>query len=146
VSWPRPEPGLVIRYSFLWSSEADEGREEGVKDRPCAIVVVVRNIDRDNPLVRVLPITHSTPSDPNSAVELPPSTKQRLGLDSERSWIILDEANDFIWPGPDLRPATNGDLASIAYGMLPQNLTRLLREESIARFQLKKTKAVRRSE
>jgi hypothetical protein len=41
VSWPVPRPGLVIRYSYLWESEARQGREEGVKDRPCAIVLVI---------------------------------------------------------------------------------------------------------
>jgi hypothetical protein len=41
VSWPTPTPGLVIRYSYLWRNEAAAGREEGVKDRPCAIVLAV---------------------------------------------------------------------------------------------------------
>jgi hypothetical protein len=41
VPLPRPEPGLVLSYSYLWHTEHEEGREEGVKDRPCVIVVVV---------------------------------------------------------------------------------------------------------
>ena len=41
MSWPVPRPGLVIRYSYLWESEAGAGREEGVKDRPCAIILVM---------------------------------------------------------------------------------------------------------
>jgi hypothetical protein len=41
VTWPVPRPGLVIRYSYLWESEVRQGREEGTKDRPCAIVLVV---------------------------------------------------------------------------------------------------------
>jgi hypothetical protein len=90
--------------------------------------------------------THNDSIKCNHALELPQSTKQRLGLDSERSWIILDEANDFTWPGPDLRPATNGDLASVAYGMLPQSLIKVLRERTLARVHEKKAKAVRRSE
>jgi hypothetical protein len=69
VTWPKPEPGLVIRYSFLWSEEANAGREDGVKDRPCAIVVVVRRPDRVKTLVRVLPITHHPPADPFSALD-----------------------------------------------------------------------------
>jgi hypothetical protein len=32
---------------------------------------------------------------------------------------VLSEANDFIWPGPDLRPAIAGDASSVAYGFLP---------------------------
>jgi hypothetical protein len=37
VTWPAPQPGLLIRYFYLWErEEARAGREEGVKDRPCA--------------------------------------------------------------------------------------------------------------
>ena len=42
------------------------------------------------------------PHDPEAAVEIPLATKMRLGLDDDRSWIILTEANRFTWPGPDL--------------------------------------------
>lgn len=41
MTLPVPEPGLVIRYAYLWDREAREGRDEGSKDRPCAIVLVV---------------------------------------------------------------------------------------------------------
>jgi hypothetical protein len=33
-----PQPGQVIRYAYLRSSEARVGREEGAKDRPCGII------------------------------------------------------------------------------------------------------------
>ena len=111
MTWPVPRPGLVIRYSYLWEREAQAGQEEGVKDRPCAIVVVLLR-EGEHPVVRVLPITHSAPLDPASALEIPPLTKLRLGLDSDRSWVVLDEANDFIWPGPDLRPQSFGSRVS----------------------------------
>ena len=32
MTFPAPRPGLVIRYSFLWSEERDAGTEEGAKD------------------------------------------------------------------------------------------------------------------
>lgn len=48
----------------------------------------------------------------------------RLGLDDERSWVVLTEANRFVWPGPDLRPLRFGDAASIAYGPYPRDCTR----------------------
>lgn len=99
MNLPAPKPGLVIRYAYLWESEAREGREEGTKDRPCAIVLVVLR-DSDRPIVRVLPVTHSPPSHAADALEIPATTKQRLGLDGERSWVVLTEANDFIRPGP----------------------------------------------
>jgi hypothetical protein len=31
VSWPVPQPGLVIRYAYLWRREALAGQEEGAK-------------------------------------------------------------------------------------------------------------------
>jgi hypothetical protein len=45
VTLPRPQLGLVIRYSYLWLSEHREGREEGVKDRPCAVVLALVDAD-----------------------------------------------------------------------------------------------------
>jgi len=45
VPLPAPVPGLVIRYSYLWHSEHLAGREEGEKDRPCAIVAALRPAD-----------------------------------------------------------------------------------------------------
>ena len=127
MSWPVPRPGLVIRYSYLWESEARQGREEGVKDRPCAIVLVVLR-EGEHPIVRVLPVTHAPPADPADALEIPPVTKARLGLDGDRSWIVLTEANDFIWPGPDLRPLPGRDPSTVAYGFLPPGFMRVLRE------------------
>ena len=41
------------------------------------------------------------------------------GLDNERSWIILDEINDFLWPGYDLRAIPGSDPARMDYGVLP---------------------------
>jgi hypothetical protein len=52
----------------------------------------------------VAPITHSPPHDPGVTIEILTRVKRHLGLDSERSWIILDELNVFRWPGHDLRP------------------------------------------
>jgi len=110
---PEPVPGLVIRYSYLWSDEHELGREEGRKDRPCAIVLTAEERDGARP-VTVLPITHSPPADDHLAVEIPIEVKRRLGLDDARSWVILSEANRFDWPGPDLRPAPHGGAESVA--------------------------------
>jgi hypothetical protein len=145
VNWPVPQPGLVIRYSYLWESEAKRGQEEGVKDRPCAIVLVVLR-EGQHPIVRVLPVTHTPPTDPHDVLEIPAVTKQRLGLDSERSWIVLTEANDFIWPGPDLRPGIAGDLDSVAYGFLPPKFMSVLRQRLVALYRDKKSKITKRTE
>lgn len=69
----------------------------------------------------VAPITHSPPPDPEAAVEIPLRVKQHLGLDSERSWALLDEVNVFTWPGFDLRAAKDRD-GRIDYGFLPPKL------------------------
>jgi hypothetical protein len=96
--------------------------------------------------VRVLPVTHAPPADPADALEIPRPVKQRLGLDSDRSWVVLTEANDFVWPGPDLRPAVPGALASVAYGFLPPGFFRVLRDRIAARYRVKLVKAIARSE
>lgn len=142
---PRPVPGLVIRYSYLWLEEHRRGREEGVKDRPCAIILAAQN-ERGDEIVTVLPITHSQPSDPAAALEIPLATKKRLGLDSERSWVVLTEANRFVWPGPDVRPAKPGDAGSIAYGLLPERFFLQLRDRFVALLRRAAVQAVPRSD
>jgi hypothetical protein len=99
VPLPEPVPGLVIRYSYLRVEEADRGQEEGSKDRPCGIILV--NTDAAGArFVTVLPVTHSPPPDLSLAVEIPPAAKQRLGLDDERSWVVLSEVSRFKMAGP----------------------------------------------
>jgi hypothetical protein len=112
LPFPKPLPAQVIRYSYLWHAEDSRGQEEGVKDRPCAIVMMTEN-EAGAPAVTVLPITHTPPSDRADAIEIPYVTKRRLGLDDERSWVVLTEANRFTWPGPDLRMAAASDPMSV---------------------------------
>ena len=119
---PEPVSGLVISYAYLWRHEREAGQEEGIKQRPCAIVVVVKGQDGEKQ-VTVAPITHSPPRDPAVAIEIPPRVKQHLGLDSERSWIILDDFNEFTWPGFDLYPVP-GKAGCYDYGFLPPVLLR----------------------
>jgi hypothetical protein len=86
VTLPKPEAGLVVRYSYLWLREHLEGREEGTKDRPCAIVLALHNHEGETQVL-VVPVTHSPPETIADALELPPAVKQHLGLDAERSWV-----------------------------------------------------------
>jgi hypothetical protein len=145
VAFPEPAPGLVIRYSYLWAEEHKRGQEEGVKDRPCAVILVATNED-DERVVTVLPISHAPPADPKLAVEIPPPVKRRLKLDDERSWVVLTEANRFFWPSPDLRPSKPGDSASVGYGPLPFALFEEIRTKFIAAIRAKRTSVVPRSE
>jgi hypothetical protein len=145
VSLPDPYAGLVIRYSYLWKREFDAGRDEGTKDRPCAIVLAVVHDDGEKEVL-VLPITHSPPANPADAIEIPTVTKNRLGLDSERSWIVITEANEFIWPGPDLRPVPGRDASTIVYGALPPRFFTYLRDRFLERDLREKSQRVKRSE
>lgn len=144
MALPKPISGLVIRYSYLWQSEHARGQEEGGKDRPCAVILVTQTQAGDN-VVTVLPITHTPPDHPALALEIPQQTKKRLGLDSERSWVVLTEANRFIWPGPDLRPV-GSDLETVAYGHLPESLFNQVRDRFVAILKAGQAEAVRRTE
>jgi hypothetical protein len=145
VAFPEPVPGLVIRYSYLWAQEHKRGQEEGVKDRPCAVILVTVN-QADEQMVTVLPISHSRPADPDLAVEIPALIKRRLNLDDERSWVVLTEANRFIWPGPDLRPGMPGNSASVGCGPLPFALFEKIRTKFIAAIRAKRASIVPRIE
>jgi hypothetical protein len=145
VSLPAPEPGLVIRYSYLWLREHRQGREEGTKERPCAIVLVVQ--DRDGmSRVLVVPVTHAPPEWPETALELPPAIRRHLGLDAERSWVVLSESNLFEWPGPDLRRLGDRDDSSVAYGFLPPRFFAELRRRFLALEAVSRSRRVRRTE
>jgi hypothetical protein len=145
VKIPAPVPGLVIRYSYLWHSELMAGREEGIKDRPCAIVATIRIDDVGETRVLVLPVTHSAPAQGISAVEIPATLKRALCLDADRSWIVLAEWNEFVWPGPDLRPIPDAGERSIAYGTLTRGFFAQVRDEFITTVQAGQAKRVRRS-
>lgn len=69
---------------------------------------------------------------PDFAVEIPPTVKKRLQLDDARSWVVLSEWNEFVWPGPDLRRLPNATDASVAYGMLPPGLFATIRDKFLA--------------
>jgi hypothetical protein len=145
VSFPQPHPGLVIRYAYLWKREHDEGREDGSKDRPCAIVLSIVDADEEREVL-VLPITHIPPEHADDAIEIPPPTKKRLGLDFERSWIMITEANEFVWPGPDLRPVPGRDESTVVYGPLPPRFFAYVRDRFLERIARDKASRVRRSE
>jgi len=138
-----PEPGHVIRYAYLWREQAEAGQEEGVKDRPCAVLLSVADDTRN--VVTVLPITHTPPRNEDDAVEIPAATKRRLGLDDDRSWIVTREANRFTWPGPDVRPRPGGGLESAWMGTLPAGLFRKVRDQFIAHWRARSAGVVTRT-
>jgi hypothetical protein len=122
VALPKtPFPGMVVRYSFLWSSEARAGETEGRKDRPCVIVTAIRRAADGRLRVRVLPITH-VPTEAARSITIPAKVKRHLGLDADASWIVLDEVNEFFWPGVDLRPVSRSKPGVWTFGVLPTEI------------------------
>ncbi|BCH34135.1 hypothetical protein MesoLjLc_60650 [Mesorhizobium sp. L-8-10] len=140
---PTPRPGLVIRYSFLWSSEHDQGAVEGTKDRPCAIVVAVPRGEGGQVRTIVAPITHRPPEDSGTSLEVPDTVCRSLGLDGARHWIRFDELNRFTWPGYDLRPRPDG---SYHYGMLPRGLFEELRQAIVEAQKIRRARVVPRDD
>lgn len=113
----RAEAGLVLRYSFLWRRQAARGQEEGSKDRPVVVIVLLAEGEE----VVVAPITTRAPAKADPAVEIPAPVRKHLGL-KERCWINLSTLNRFVWPGPDLRPVPGRRPATAVYGFIPQVL------------------------
>jgi hypothetical protein len=143
VSLPKPRAGLVVRYAYLWADEAAQGHEEGRKDRPAAVILVLPVGDDDE--VVVAPITHH-PSATAVTIEIPRATARRLGLDNERQWIVVSDLNRFRWPGPDLRPVPGLGIESVVIGDLPAALLATVRAEVVALLKQSAATISRRSE
>ncbi len=141
TSIPEPAPGLVVSFAYLWQHEATAGRVEGSKDRPAVVVLAAETGPAGGKTVLVAPITHSLPSDLAAAVEIPAETKRRLGLDTDRSWVIVSEVNRFVWPGPDLRPVSP---ERWAYGPMPPGLFAIVRRRLLELFGRRRLVLVRR--
>jgi hypothetical protein len=127
VTLPRPTPGLVIRYSYLWRREANQGETSGRKLRPCAIILATVQHD-DETIVYVAPLTHSPPAEPWSGIVVPTAVKRRLQLDEEPTWVVTTEFNAFRWPGVDIAALPpSADAKEFVYGELPERtVTQLL--------------------
>ena len=103
-----------------------------MKDRPAAIIAMIRIGADGQTRVLVLPITHSAPAKGIAAIEIPAIVKRDLDLDSDPSWIILSEWNEFVWPGPDLRPVPNEKDGNMAYGYLSRGFFARVRDDFVA--------------
>jgi hypothetical protein len=135
----------VISYSYLWAREHGEGSEEGRKNRPCAIVAAQQVIEGHG-VITVVPVTHTPPTDPADAIEIPPALKAHLGMDDLPSWIVVTETNDFLWPGPDLRPIPGTQPSRFAYGMLPPRFFAHVRDRILQAYRQRNLTRVSRTE
>lgn len=112
-----PRVGQVLRYSFLWS----DGKE---RERPVVVVLASKRVKIGKYRVAVMPITHTPHTDPSASVEIPQRLKAHLGLDDERSWVVIDEINEFEWPGYNLRKVPGSD--GWEYGQIPPKFHEVL--------------------
>lgn len=108
-----PERGLIISHCYVWFLDFENGYE--VSSRPHPVVIISVGAQR----VLVLAITHSPPQSDNAALEIPDAVKAEAGLDAHRQWIVVNEANAFTWPGPDLRNVPGSHPPSPVYGTMP---------------------------
>ncbi|RJF88921.1 hypothetical protein D3874_19670 [Oleomonas cavernae] len=102
---------MVVRYDYLWHREQEGGRVEASKSRPACIVLA----DEAGQVIYVA-ITHRPPAPDRAALELPADEKRRLGLDDQRSWVMLDEINIDQW-AQGLEPVP-GRPNEFAYGRI----------------------------
>lgn len=56
-----PKVGWLLNYSYLWADDHRRGDEEGVKNRPCALVTATRR-EGNRIVAIVVPVTHSPPA------------------------------------------------------------------------------------
>jgi len=83
------------------------------------------------------------PDDAANAVELPSAVKRHLGLDDNRSWVIVAEGNEFVWPGYDLRKIAGTD--RFDFGFLPPRLFDEIRRAFVRFYRSKTARVARRS-
>ena len=141
MALPEPKPGLVLRYDYLWTREAADGRRQG-KDRPVCLVAATDAAVHPRYVV-LLPITHTPPQGATVGVEIPARVKAAIGLDEARSWVIVSEHNVDAWPNAGLSPVP-GHGGDFAYGFIPPGLFARIKAEFMALARSRKSGAVRR--
>jgi hypothetical protein len=119
VALPRPQPGLIVRYDYLWAEEAAAGREQG-KDLPTCLVAASDSSVAPR-FVVFLPITHSPPTGATVGIEIPPNARHAIGLDDQPCWVVVSEHNVDAWPNSGLLPIP-GRPGIFAYGFIPPRL------------------------
>lgn len=96
--------------------------------------------------ILVAPVTTQPPRPGTAAVEMPSRVRAHLGLGDGRSWIVADELNSFIWPGPDIRPIrAAGDLSPFL-GKIPAKLYEQVRSQLAEVATAKRLKLTKRTE
>ena len=113
---PKPRPGLVVGYDFLFREQVDAGMENAGKPHPAAIVIVAEQDVQTR--VSLVAISHAPPG-PRQArhyLKLRPAECRQMGLDSGDHWVNLRDINSFDWPGYDLARTAPG--GNFVYGRM----------------------------
>lgn len=135
VTYFEPEAGMIINYGYLWARQAYK-EAEGEKIRP-SLILDVANVDGKQ-MVYVSPLTHTPPFYPENSLLLPLETKERLKMDGQNSWLMLDEVNKFEWPGPDLR----GAYGKPYFGRVPAEFLKQARDKLVDLVKMHRFKTV----
>lgn len=142
----RPEPGLVIRYDFLWKEEEDNGVAHGKKDRPCAIVLTTQPNEDGLSEVYLCPITHSPPQEGETGLEVPAKLARYLKLDDEQSWVKTHQINIVKWEKNRLPyGVVKAHDEEWFFGKLPQSFARKVFDQVRENFQNKTLKPTQRA-
>jgi hypothetical protein len=64
----------------------------------------------------------------------------------ERCWVLVSEANRFIWPGPDVRPIAAAGERTYTYGTLPPRFMAQIKQAFAARSARVRMRIVSRTE
>lgn len=65
-----------------------------------------------------------------------------IGLDGDRSWVVISEGNEFLWPGHDVRKLSRG--GRYDYGFLPPRLFEKVLAAFVAYSKAGRAKATKR--
>jgi hypothetical protein len=141
VSLPEPQPGLIIRYDYLWTDEAAAGRDQG-KERPACLIAAMDSTSAPR-FVVILPITHTRPDKDTVGVEIPARVRDALGLDDAPSWIIVSEHNVDEWPNGGLAPLP-GRPGVFSYGFIPLGLFAQVKTKFLELYEKGQSDRVRR--
>lgn len=141
MALPDPEPGLVLRYDYLWSRESKHGRVQG-KERPACLVAASEPVARPR-FVVLLPITRTRPDKETVGIEIPEPVRRMLGLDDERCWVIVSEYNVDEWPNGGVSPLP-GKPGLFSYGFLPPGLFAKIKAKFVELAQAGRSGSVRR--
>ena len=85
----------MVAFGFLWSWEALEGHDRGLKRRPC-LVLHVQEMDLGLS-VQLVPISHR-PVTKQPSLEIPKAYLRGAGLDGLGCFVIPSEVNSISWP------------------------------------------------